>query len=140
MIDKKLGKKTVAVLDENLSLGIAFNTLAHLALSIGKNASGIMGKEILKDASGIAHKGLSNYPFIILKTEPEKIRQIVNEAKKTDLLVVDFPEQAYTKYTDKEMQAAIAKTKEENIKYYGVAIFGPTEEIDELTKNLPLWK
>ncbi|MBN2066911.1 MAG: DUF2000 domain-containing protein [Candidatus Diapherotrites archaeon] len=136
-----LGEKTVAVLDENLSSGIAFNTLAHLALSIGKNAVDVMGKEELTDASGTTHKGLSKYPFIILKAESEKIRQIVNEAKgNAGLLVVDFPEQGYTEYTDEELQAAIAKTKEENIKYYGTAIFGPTKEIDELTKELALWK
>lgn len=56
------------------------------------------------------------------------------------MLVVDFPEQAYTEYTDEELQASIAKTKEENIKYYGAAIFGSVEEINKLTKGLPLWK
>lgn len=136
-----LEKKTVAVIDESISLGIAFNTLAHLALSIGKNATNIMGKKELEDTSGIIHKGLSKYPFIILKANSEKIRQIVNEAKEnTELLVVDFPEQAYTEYTDEELQEAIAKTKEEDIKYYGVAMFGPVKEINKLTKGLSLWK
>ena len=136
-----LEKKTVAVLDENLSLGIAFNTLAHLAISIGKNATGIMGKGELKDASGVIHRGLSKYPIIILKANSDKIRQIVNEAKEnTELLVVGFPEQAQTEYTDEELHATIAKTKEENIKYYGVAMFGQVEEINKLTKKLSLWK
>lgn len=136
-----LEKKTVAVLDETLPIGMAFNTLAHLALSIGNNATNIMGKEQLTDASKVNHPGLSKYPFIILKASCARIREISNKAKEnSELLVVDFPEQAYTEYTDEELQQAMSKTKEENLKYYGTALFGPTEKIDLLTKNLPLWK
>ncbi len=136
-----LEKKSVAVLDEALPVGIAFNTLAHLALSIGKNATNIMGAKQIADASGITHQGLSKYPFIILKSNSSRIREITNEAKKNNkLLVVDFLEQSYTKYTDEELQQAISKTGEEDLKYYGVALFGSVEEINKLTKNLPLWK
>ena len=124
-----------------MSVGIAFNTLAHLSLSIGKNVNDIVGKELLTDASGVTHMGLSKYPFIILKANSQKIRDITNEAKENSkLLVVDFPEYAYTTYTDEELQEAMSKTKEETLKYYGVALFGSVEEVDKLTKQLPLWK
>ena len=136
-----LEKKTVAVLDETMSTGVAFNTLAHLALSIGNNASNIMGKEQLTDASNINHTGLSRCPFIILKASSIRIRELVNKAKEHNvLLVVDFTEQDYTTYTDEELKQEITQTKEENLKYYGLALFGTAEEIDKLTKNLSLSK
>lgn len=136
-----LEKKSVAVIDEVLPIGIAFNTLAHLALAIGKNAKNIIGKKTITDATGTIHKGLSTYPFIILKANSAKIKKIVNEAKgNTELLVIDFPEQAYTKYTDEGFQEAVSKIKEEKIQYYGVALFGSVVEIDKLTKDLQLWK
>lgn len=136
-----LGKKSVAVLDEKLSTGVAFNTLAHMALSLGKNSDGLIAKVEIRDASGTTHKGLSEYPFIILKADSGRIRKIVSGAKKNDrLTVVDFPKQAYTEYADEDFQKAVSKAKEENLVYYGMALFGPVEEINRLTKDLPLWK
>lgn len=136
-----LEEKFVVVLDETLSLGVAFNALAHLALSIGNHATNILGKEKIIDASGVIHQGLSKYPFIILKASSSRIREIVRIAKKNDaLLIIDFPEQAYTEYTDEELVEALSKIREENLKYYGVALFGKVKEIDKLTKDLKLWK
>jgi len=136
-----LDKKFVAVLDKNLSIGIAFNTLAHLALIAGRNSENYLGKEKITDASNITHLGFSKYPFIILKSDSQKIKNIVNSAKNDDkVLIIDFPEQAYTEYTDEELVEALSKTKNENLKYYGLALFGNKENIDKYTKNLELWK
>lgn len=77
-----MGKKFVAVLDESLPIGVAFNVLAHLALSIGRNAQGYMGKEKIVDASGVTHQGFSKYPFIILKASSPKIKEMIQNAKK----------------------------------------------------------
>jgi len=136
-----LDKKIVAVLDQNLSVGLAFNTLAHLAVSLGKHGKKHMGKGSVLDASGISHIGFSKYPFIILKADAIKIKEIVDSAKNDrHLFLIDFPEQAYLEYTDEEFVKAISEVQDKDIKYYGVLLFGLNNDIDKYTAKLPLWK
>jgi Protein of unknown function (DUF2000) len=76
-------RKTVAVLSDKLELPTAFNVLGHMAQAVGAQAvDQLMGRLALTDKSGIVHRGIGRYSFIILKANPNKIRQAIIQGVK----------------------------------------------------------
>ncbi|NIO44501.1 MAG: DUF2000 family protein [Candidatus Aenigmarchaeota archaeon] len=133
-------KKIVAVLNEELTSGQALNALGHIAVSAGRYAGDIMGKEKIIDTDGNVHTGISRYPFIVLKASKERIKQIVKAGKEKGLFVVDYPQEMFDTGPDDELVVALSKAKEPDIIYHGIIIVGPTKEISKLTGDLKLWR
>ena len=135
------GKKIVAVVKADLELGAAMNVVAHLALSIGHNASNHMGRPILKDASGIDHLGISKYPFIITKAKGTKIRTAI-EAARADgrILLADYPQQMLETGHDDELAQRLLEVPENKLQYLGAIFFGDTEILNPITGKFSLYK
>jgi hypothetical protein len=133
-------KKIVAVLNEELTSGRALNALGHMAVSAGRYGGDIMGKENIPDADGKIHRGISRYPFIVLKASKDRIKQIVNMGKEGGLVVIDYPQEMFDTGPDEELVAAMIKAKEAEITYHGVILVGPAAEVSKLTGDLKLWK
>jgi hypothetical protein len=134
--------KIVVVLSSDLETGVALNVVGHLAISLGAHIEvGLMGHPTLIDASGAAHRGISKYPLIIAKAKPNKVRAVLQSAR-TDrgLFVSDYPDAMLTTAHDDDLATALSKTREEEIRYLGVLLFGHTEKVDGLTRKLSLWK
>ncbi len=134
-----MDKKIVAVLNDNLPIGIAFNTLAHMSLSLGIHNQEMIGTQLLMDKDNNKYLGMSKYPIIILKTDGKRIQKISKLAKKEGkLIVIDFLKEMYTKYTDEDMKKAIKKIDE--FEHYGVLLYGEKNRIDNYTLSFKLWK
>lgn len=135
-------KKVVAVLASNLDIGVAFNVVGHLAISIGAYTEReIMGRSKLFDASGISHVGISKYPFIITKVKPGRLKKLIYDARKQkEIFIVDYPQQMLDTSHDDELAEALSLIEEENLNYLGVILYGDTEAIDKLTRNFTLWR
>lgn len=133
-------KKIVAILNEELSFGQAFNALGHMAVSVGRYGEDIMGKDKIIDSDENIHTGIPRYPFIILKASKERIKQIIKAAKEKGLFVVDYTQEMFDTETDEELVVALSEAKEPEIVYHGVILVGSTIEISKLTGDLKLWK
>lgn len=132
--------KLIAVVNEKLEPGVAMNALAHMCIGFGAS----IGTQALKlttyqDANGTQHPNISEMPFIILKANSNKLRTLRIAAKEQNIACVDFTDTmtggTYLEQIEKTMQ-----TKEENLIYYGVVLFGKWPEVTELTKKFSLWK
>ncbi|GJQ61147.1 MAG: DUF2000 domain-containing protein [Calditrichaeota bacterium] len=136
------GKKIVAVLASNLEIGIAFNVLGHIALSMGAYAEDdIMGRKELCDKSGINHFGISKYPFIITKVKPGRLKRLVNEAREAnDLLMIDYPKEMLDTAHDDELADQISQKENSDIEYLGAVIYGDSKTVSSLTGKFMLWK
>lgn len=133
-------KKITVVVADDLDAGIAMNTVGHLTTSIGSKASDIMGRENYTDASGKIHTGVPRYPVIILKAGKEDIKELVEQARGKNVLMVDYPSEVYTTRTDDDLNEAISQKEESAIEYYGAALCGDREAVEALTKNFSLYK
>ncbi len=133
-------KKITVVVADDLEAGVAMNTVGHLTTSIGSKAGDIMGRESYTDASGKVHTGVPRYPVIILKASKAEIKGLVDEARDKDVLMVDYPSEVYTTRTDDDLNDAISKKSESDIEYYGVALCGDREAVEDLTKRFSLYK
>ncbi|MFH2022802.1 MAG: DUF2000 domain-containing protein [Candidatus Micrarchaeota archaeon] len=134
-----MDKRISVILNEKLPVGIAFNSLAHMCLSLGMQKQEMLGTQILTDIAGKKYGGMSKYPIIILKGSNEAIKNISVSAKQdNNLIVIDFLKEMYDEYTDEEMKKAIEKSVD--FEYYGTLLYGPTKMVNSHTKALQLWR
>ncbi len=132
-----MNNKCVIVLDQDLPIGLLANSSAVLALTLGKEIDGILGKD-LKDGSGKIHKGITNTVLPILKTDKDNLTIILEKARDlTDIVVVDFSDVAQETKTYEDYAARLAAAKSEDLRYLGIALYGDKKSINSLTGSLP---
>lgn len=132
--------KLVAVMNEKIEPGTIMNALAHMCIGFGAH----LGAEPLRlsnyeDADGIRHPNISEMPFIILKANSNKIRTLRQAACEAGIEFSDFTD-TMTIGTYIEQLARTKQTKEENLIYYGIVLFGEWNTVTALTKKFSLWK
>ncbi|MGA8808960.1 MAG: DUF2000 domain-containing protein [Thermoanaerobaculia bacterium] len=136
-------KKIVAVLASNLDVGVALNVVGHMAVSLGAHCPDrdLMGRNPLVDATGNSHVGIAKYPFIITKVKQGKLRRVLESARKTPgIFIIDYPSQMLSTGHDDELGEAIAGTREEQINYLGILLYGDRPQLEELTGRFTLWR
>ena len=135
-------KKIVGIIASNVEPSIALNVIGHLSISIGKySESEIMGKPLITDKSGINHLGISQFPFIITKVKPGKLKATIDLAKSNPkLLVADYPKDMLDTRTDNELVKAINSKENNQLEYLGAVIYGDTKDVNEITGKFQLWR
>lgn len=134
-------KKLVAVLNEKAEPGKVMNALAHMAVGLGGSVS---DREDLRlqtyaDADHGKHPHISDIPFIILKGTSGQIRNLRKAAIESGVHHTDFTT-TMTGGTYVEQHERTARTKEEDLEYLGICLFGNWETVSLLTKKFSLWK
>jgi hypothetical protein len=132
--------KLVAVLNKNIEPGKVMNALAHMCIGLGS----AIGQPDLRltdyqDADGNSHPFISEIPFIILSENSNKIRKLRFAALSQNILLNDFTD-TMTVGTYQEQIERTGQTKEENLIYYGIVLFGDWSKVTELTKKCSLWR
>lgn len=135
-------KKIVGIIATNVEPATALNVIGHLAISIGKySESEIMGKPVITDKSNVNHLGISQFPFIVTKVKPTKLRNAIETAKANpNLLVADYPKDMLETRTDDELVSSINGKENSELEYLGAIIYGSTEEVNQITGKFQLWK
>ncbi|KTD58888.1 DUF2000 domain-containing protein [Legionella shakespearei] len=132
--------KLVAVLNKSIDAGKVMNALAHMCIGLG---SAIGQKNLrltdYKDANSGSHPFISEIPFIILSDNSNKIRALRQKALAEHILLNDFTD-TMTVGTYQEQIERTAQTKEEDLIYYGIVLFGDWAKVTELTKKCSLWR
>lgn len=133
--------KLVAVVNKQIEIGVAMNALAHMSLGFGAS----MGPSELhlmdyETQDGFIYPSISKMPFIILREKnSNKIANLLMKAKEAGIQFSVFTN-TMTEGTWEEQKAKTLKTKQEEIIFYGILLYGPKEIVTELTKKLSLWK
>lgn len=132
----------VAVLNKKIEMPRLMNALGHMTagLSGGHGRAADMHFLEYRDANGGLHPHISHFGFIVLQADnSNQIRKIRNEAISRNLLFTDFTS-TMTVGTSAEQQAATAATPELELEYFGICLFGNTEELKPLTGKLSLFR
>lgn len=132
--------KLVAVMNEKIEPGVIMNALAHMCIGFGSE----IGKESLRltnyiDGDDGSHPHISEMPFMILKANSNKIRTLRQAALQAGIKCVDFID-TMTIGTYIEQLERTKQTKEADLIYYGVVLFGNWDKVSELTRKFSLWK
>lgn len=132
--------KLVAVMNEKIEPGMIMNALAHMCIGFGSE----IGKEPLRltnyiDGDGGSHPCISEMPFMILKANSNKIRGLRQSAMAGEIKFVDFTS-TMTIGTYLEQIERTKQTKDADLIYYGIVMFGDWNQVTELTRKFSLWK
>lgn len=132
--------KLVAVLNEKVEVGQVMNALAHMCIGFGSE----IGQSALRltcyeDADGNKHPHISEMPFMILKANSNKIRQLRLTCQQEGIRWVDFTD-TMTCGSYVEQLERTKQTKEDALIYFGIVLFGPWDKVSELTRKFSLWK
>jgi hypothetical protein len=134
-------KKIVAVMNENKDIGTIMNALAHISFGLGASIDSKESARLTnyRDAEGNNHDNVSEMPFIILKANSNKIRQARTAAVQNGIRFVDFTH-TMTTGTYLEQIERSSKTRDDEMDYFGIVMFGDFEKVSEITKKFSLWK
>ena len=136
----QFSNKLVAVMNEKIEPGVLMNALAHMCIGFGSE----IGKDPLRltnyvDADGNNHPSISEMPFMILKANSNKIKSLRQLAKESGIQFVDFTD-TMTIGSYLEQLERTRQTKDADLVYYGIVLFGPWDKVSELTRKFSLWK
>ncbi|MBS0629356.1 MAG: DUF2000 domain-containing protein [Verrucomicrobia bacterium] len=132
--------KLVAVMNEKIEPGVIMNALAHMCIGFGSE----IGKEPLRltnyiDGDDGSHPSISEMPFMILKANSNKIRALRQAAQQAGIKFVDFTD-TMTIGSYEEQLERTKQTKEADLIYYGIVLFGSWDKLSDLTRKFSLWK
>jgi hypothetical protein len=133
-------KRYIAVLNKKMEIGRAFNVLGHLSVGLSNQLTDGEALHLdYLDMEGNVHPSLSHYPFIVLKADnSNKLRKIREEALSRGIKFTDFTS-TMTEGGSIEQQLRTRETKEADLEYLGVCLFGSTETLREFTKKFSLY-
>ena len=135
-------KRFVAILNKKVPLGRLFNALGHMTAGL---SGGFENRDELcllqyHDKEGGQHPNISHFPFIVLKADnSNKIRTIRNEAITRHIPFSDFTS-TMTIGTSKDQLNATSETPESELEYYGIVLFGTTQELRQFTGKFSLFQ
>ena len=135
-------KRFIAVLRKDVEPGKLMNALGHMTAGLagGFDEADDMCFLEYQDKDGGKHPNISHYPFIVLRADnSNQIRFIREEAKKRGILFTDFTS-TMTIGTSAEQVQNTKNTPEKDLDYYGICLFGHTDELREFTKKFSLFK
>jgi hypothetical protein len=137
MPDPTVPARCVIVVDETLPSGLAANAAAVLALTLGAGNPALVGAEIV-DADGHAHPGLIPMGLPVLRAPGATLAELHVRALDADVGVIAFPTfgQQTTDYD--EFRAHVARTPTGELRYLGLAFYGPKRAVGRLTGSLGL--
>jgi hypothetical protein len=140
--DPHRSARVVVLLNKALAPGVALNAIAHLGMAIA-NVIGDEGRTQLKfldfsDADGGIHPSISARSLIVLRGKSSELRKLRREARTAGLATVDFTN-SMTGGTYRDQLERTFAAKDDDLEYFGVAVFGPTEMTTPLTRRHSLW-
>ncbi|HRI35937.1 MAG TPA: DUF2000 family protein [bacterium] len=134
-------KKIVVVVDPSYPVGVVANALSHANIMLAEHAEkAFIGDiKILKDADGYNHFANSIYPIVNLAASQERVQEFVGAARSEGLLVAEFTDIMAKAHRERELVDGYRSKQSGEFRYIAVAIFGPTDTVEQLAKDMTLY-
>ena len=133
-------QKIVIVVREDLPSWQVMNTVAHVSGYLGNKISNFLSDENFITKDGQNHPRNSQYAIIILKNSEKGLRRLMQKVRSSGLLYHGFIREMIETTDDEEIQNLLSQKREDQIEYLGIGVFGPIEQVNQLTQGMSLWK
>jgi hypothetical protein len=130
-------RRWVVVVERDLPVGLAANTAAVLALTLGKTAPDLIGHDA-DDAQGRSYPGLTTLPLPVLTLDAPGLMDLADAARHSGLLAGVMTRTAQRAKTYPEYLTQLQNTTTADLDLIGVALLGPDRRVRRLTASLPL--
>lgn len=128
--------KIKVILRNDLQPWQELNVTAFLMSGIG-GTQNIIG-EPYQDADGVSYLPMSRQPIMILSADGETLRDVLKKAIQREMAVSIYTEELFTTYNDEDNRAEVRKHKTDELNLVGIAVRGPKNPVDRITKGLEM--
>lgn len=135
-----MNSSCVFIIDAELHPGLAADTAAALALSLGSSHREFVGRD-LHAQDGRIHPGITVAPLPVLRGTPEQIAAIIAGARgESDdaMRAIGFTNQAQACRSDDAYAERLSATSPGVQRCLGACLYGDRRRINSLTGSLPL--
>ena len=129
--------KIVIIIAEDLAVWQKLNVTAFLTSGIIGATDGIIGQDY-EDGSGATYLPLCIQPIMVMKTNREKLRTILNRANNRGLTASIYIEDMFSTGFDEANRETVLGYSTENLPLVGLAVRGERKVIDKVTKGAKL--
>jgi lysyl-tRNA synthetase class 2 len=139
---QNFGNKITLLVDKTLEPWQMANAVAHMSGFFGNN---IAKSEFVTADSFVTKDGKplprnSQYPIIIKRASEKDLHKTLQKARDAHLKHHVFIKEMQDTNVDAEIVETLRQTPESDVRFYGLGVFGPSEQVDALTKHFQLWK
>lgn len=128
--------KIKVILRNDLQPWQELNVTAFLMSGIGGTQNIVGGP--YQDADGVSYLPMSRQPIMILSADGETLRDVLKKAIQREMAVSIYTEELFTTYNDEDNRAEVRKHKTDELNLVGIAVRGPKNPVDRITKGLEM--
>jgi hypothetical protein len=134
--------KFVAVLNKKTDLPYLMNALGHMTAGLLAQCENLEAMRFLdyRDSENKTLSMVSHYPFIVLIAKNgNQIRTLRKAAEEAGILYNCFADSMLGSSAEEQL-GNTRNTKEADLEYFGICLFGASEILNPLTKKFSLFK
>lgn len=134
-------KKMTIVLREDLASWQLTNTVGHIAAYLGNKMSDPFDTGeyfVSKDGENLPRN--SQFAIVALKATKGELGDLVTKVRDADLLYIVYVQEMIDMIDDEELAQKLNTVEVNKLAILGIGIFGPKEQLKNLTGTLKLWK
>lgn len=126
--------KIAVMLREDLAVWQRLNVTAFLVSGIGSAVPEVIG-EPYQDASGTGYLRMFRQPVLVFEATKELLSGARTKAVSRDLATSLFTSDLFTTGNDRDNRAAVRAVAGDDLDIVGLAVFGPRNAVDRVTKG-----
>jgi hypothetical protein len=126
--------KITVVLRDDLAVWQRLNVTAFLVSGIGQRAGEVIGEPYV-DADGTAYLPMFRQPVLVFEGGKETLAAARERAVSRDLAVSVFTADLFATGNDRDNRAAVRAVAGQDLDLVGVAVYGPRNAVDKVTKG-----
>jgi hypothetical protein len=126
--------KIAVMLREDLELWQRLNVTAFLVSGVSQRAPEVIG-EPYADADGTAYLPMFRQPVLVFEGGKETLAAAHGRAVSRELAVAVFTADLFATGNDRDNRAAVAAVRGQDLDLAGLAVFGPRNAVDKVTKG-----
>lgn len=134
-------KKMTIVLREDIASWQLTNTIGHIAAYLGNKMSDPFDTgEYFVSKDDVNFPRNSQFPIVTLRATKDELKDLAVKLRDTNLSWIVYVQEMVDMIDDDELAKALRTVPSEEMDILGIGIFGPQDELKELTNKLQLWK
>lgn len=140
-MQQDFSKKMTIVLREDLASWQLTNTVGHIAAYLGNKMSDPFDTGeyfVSKDGESLPRN--SQFAIVTLKATKDELGDLVTRVRDSDLLYIVYVQEMIDMIDDEELAQKLNTVEANKLDILGIGIFGPREQLKNLTGTLKLWK
>jgi hypothetical protein len=126
--------KIAVLLREDLAPWQRVNVTAFVASGLASGYPALIG-EPYADADGTAYQAMFGQPVHVLEAGKEELRAAHERALRRDLVVAVFTADLFRTGNDEDNRAAVRAVRAADLDLVGLAVHGPANAVDRITKG-----